>query len=407
MVHAAGTPLESLALRDLSGAAVVPFNPEVFMERFALSLFVSLRGFGLVPVYAQVEGYGKGATGGVGGSVCTVASGAEQGAGSLDSCIQKGGNQTIQFAVATAKVRGSYGRLLSSNITLDGCANGRNGVTLDQQADAKRGIDLVGPISNVVIRCIRFQGSGKIPGFLTEFDLLSMDGEGGPVSSVLVERSTFVGGTDGALDAIADVSDVTIQYNLLYDNGMTQLIKYDRAGLFPRNLSIHHNVYTANGERNPQMRGGIFADLVSNIVGPGKMLTDAENMTTYSRYGTLLWNSTTPNEGGPGNVRANVVASAYLDGGDTIEIRTDAGANAAGIYLSDNHCPGTCPASPASAPNPVAAAAVVTVTPISQLASILPKVGAPNRTTTDQARIDAVAALLPSARTPVSVPQAR
>jgi hypothetical protein len=345
-----------------------------------------------VPAFAQVEGYGRDATGGAGGSVCTVNSSAESGTGTWDHCVNRGGNQTIQFAVASATVRAtSY---LSSNTTVDGCANGQNGVTLDLPADDSRAVVLEGPVSNVIVRCIRFQGSGpKHPGYSTENDLLALDGESGLVSRVVVDRCTFVGSTDGALDITGEVSDVTVSWSLLYGTPLTQLIKYDTR----QRISLHHNVYTGGGERNPQIKGDARdIDFVSNAVYNQTISSDPLG-NTFSPSGTLLWNAGSSSDS-PGNVRANV-RSSFFGGTDSgLEIDTESGASAAGTYIaSDNVCSGgSCPSSPASTPNPVPEAYAVTATPVGCMASrMLPGVGSPNRTTADQAAVDAVYAALP------------
>src|SRR6185436_11089583 len=183
-----------------------------------------------------IEGYGVATTGGAGGSLCVVSTSAESGTGSFDSCVARGGNQTIIFSVPLAKVPTT--EYLKSNTTIDGCANGQNGVTLDQPADTKRGVVIEGPVSNIFIRCLRFQGTGLKPGFITEFDLLGLDGTGGAISRVVVDHSTFSGATDGALDITGNVSDVTVQWNLFYDNPMTMLVKYGTR----QRISLHHNV---------------------------------------------------------------------------------------------------------------------------------------------------------------------
>ena len=293
---------------------------------------------------AQIQGYGVAATGGAGGSVCTVTTSAESGTGSFDSCVAKGGNQTIQFAVALAKVRAT--QYLESNTTIDGCANGMSGVTLDQPGDTDRGVVLEGPVSNVILRCIRFQGTGKKPGYNTEFDLLGLDGGSGVVSRVAVERCTFTGATDGALDITGDVVDVTVQWSLLYGNAMTQLIKYDSR----QRISLHHNVYTTNGERNPQIKGDARnIDFVSNVIHNNTMTTDGMG-NGYDPYGTRLWNAASGSDS-PGNITGNFVANAWIGTNASLEIDTDSGASAAGIYLSANYCsPGTCRTSPASSP---------------------------------------------------------
>jgi pectate lyase len=133
-----------------------------------------------IPASAQIQGYGAGVTGGAAGSVCTVTSSAGSGTGSLSSCLSQG-NRNIQFAVATATL--SSNTYIRSNTTIDGCANGQNGVTIDQTASSNRGLVIDGPSSNVLVRCLRFQG----PGVNNEnFDLLSLDGTGGQISRVAI-----------------------------------------------------------------------------------------------------------------------------------------------------------------------------------------------------------------------------
>jgi hypothetical protein len=349
--------------------------------------------FASTPALAQVEGYGRDATGGAGRPVCTVTSAAASGAGTWDSCVKRGGNQTIQFAIPSVTVgTTSY---LRSNTTVDGCANGQNGVTLSQPANAARAVVIEGPVSNVVVRCIRFQGSGpKHSGYSVEEDLLRLDGADGLVSRVVVDRCTFTGSTDGALDVTGDVSDVTLSWNLLYGTPLTQLVKYDTR----QRISLHHNVYTANGERNPQIKGDARdIDFVSNAVYNQTIRSD-DLGNTFSPYGTLLWNARSGSDS-PGNVRANVRSSYFGGSNSRLQIDTESGASAAGVYVApDNVCSsgGGCPASPAGAPNAVPAAYAVTATPVGCIATMmLPTVGSPSRTTADQSAVNAVYAALP------------
>jgi hypothetical protein len=341
---------------------------------------------------SAVEGYGAGATGGAGGSVCTVTTSAESGAGSLASCLDRGGNQTVQFAVTSTTLAATA--YLSSNLTIDGCANGQNGVTILQPADRHRALVVEGPASNFVFRCLRFQGTGKVaPNFLNEHDLLALDGTESPVSRVLVDQCTFVGASDGATDIVGDVTDVTVERSLYYDSALTMLIKYGTR----QRLSLHHNVFTHGTERNPQIRGDA-RDIVfvSNVVHDSVPRVDPENGSSYSPYGSLFYNSGDPGEG-IGDVFVIARSNAWLGENTQLEIVTDPGRSAAGIFLADNLCnPGPCPGSPAGAPTfTVPAAAAVTVTPIEGLKAMLATVGSPSRTALDQTRLDAVAAALP------------
>jgi hypothetical protein len=390
LLHGSIRIVHAISSRVLAPSGPVPPARAGLRHAWGLQLCALLAASS--PAFATIEGYGKDATGGAGGSVCTVTISAETGTGSFNWCVSKGGNQTIQFAVDSATVyTTSY---LRGNTTLDGCANGQNGVTLNQPADKVRAIAIEGPVSNVVVRCIRFQGSGpKHSGYAAESDLLRLDGTGGQVSKVVVDHCTFVGSTDGALDTTGNVSDVTESWNLFYGTALNQLVKYNTR----QRISLHHNVYTANGERNPQIKGNASSiDFVSNAVYNETITSDGAG-DSFSPYGTRLWNAASGTDS-PGNVKANLRSNFYGGANARIGIQTDSGASAAGIYIaSDNVCAGGCPASPASTASAVTAGYEVTATPVGCMAAqMLATVGSPNRTTTDQAKLDALVPALPA-----------
>jgi hypothetical protein len=319
-----------------------------------------------------IEGYGKSAQGGSGKPVCVVRS-------SIDECFVRGNRITdMTIVFATDTVSGPRGnRYIGNNVTLDGCGSGRNGVTITQPANAKRGITVEGPASNVVVRCIRFEGQvgGKRPGAKAEFDLFGIDGDEGPVSEVVVDRVTIVGGTDGALDIVGDVSDVTVQRTLLYGTPLAQLIKYGRQ----RRISLHHNIYIGNGERNPQIRGDAEdIDFVSNIIDDCSIRQDGVG-NRFDPYGMRIDNRN-------GAVFANVVDNF-------LGCRSQIIGSGGRIYTSGNAGPGAFQGN-ADEPNPVPPAFAVVPTPVEELADTLAAVGSPNRTPDDEARLQAVSAAL-------------
>jgi hypothetical protein len=323
----------------------------------------------------DLQGYGKDVRGGAGKPVCVVRS-------NVDECFQPGNRATDRTIVfAAASVSGPPGfRYIGSNVTLDGCARGQSGVTIRQPADAKRGIIVEGPASNVVVRCIRFEGKvgGKQPGATTEFDLFAIDGDEGPVSHVLVDRVTVVGSTDGALDITGDVSDVTVQRSLIYGTPLAQLIKYGQR----RHLSLHHNVYAGNGERNPQIRGDVQdVDFVSNVVVDCSITHDGLG-NQFAPYGLRIDHTDGP-------VSLNVVSN-FL--GCPTQVEGGGGH----VYASGNAGPGAFAGS-TSAPNPVPRDATVTPTPVGDLAASLSFVGSPNRTSADRARLESTGAQIAAA----------
>jgi hypothetical protein len=319
-----------------------------------------------------IQGYGKAARGGAGMSVCVVKS-------NIDECFQgkRANNMTIVFAADTV-VAPRSNVYIGSSVTLDGCAWGRNGVTIKQQpANAKRGIIIEGPAKNDVVRCIRFEGQvgGDRAGAHTEFDLLGLDGTGGLVSDVLVDRVTLVGATDGALDITGNVSDVTVQRTLIYGTPKAQLIKYGTR----RRISLHHNVYTGNAERQPQIRGDAQdIDYVSNIITDCSITKDGFG-NRFSPYGLRI-------DHHEGPVSANVMDNF-------LGCKSQVIGSGGHVYTSGNSGPGAFKGN-ADEPNPVPSDFAITPTPVEELAGTLGEVGSPNRTPEDQVRLQAATAAL-------------
>jgi hypothetical protein len=310
--------------------------------------------------------------------------------------------KTIVFAVNKVTLPGT--RTIGSNVTIDGCANGMNGVTVEQTGDAKRGLVVSGGSSNIIVRCLNLRGTGTPSSNATEFDNLALDGGSPtPISNVLIDRITSMQASDGGLDITGNVENVTVQRSLFYGNAITMLIKYDTR----RNISIHHTLNTRNGERNPQIKGDMqLLDFVNNVLYLNDVPAYPDGSDT-SPYGTRIFSCGTGCDS-PGNVIANLVNNAYIDATAAIELLTGPGGGSnAGTYIGGNYCSpaSNCPASPKTAPNPIPAAYAVTTLATDQLRSrVLPYVGSPNRTPLDQQRIDNVAAVLPGDPFPPPAP---
>ncbi len=427
---------------------------------------VSASGSGALSDPNYAEGFGKNATGGAGCAICTVTSSAAKGPGTFDACFTMniGGNAgiqnaTIQFAVSFFTT--SQRHTLGSNVTIDGCANGQNGVIYNQggtpeTAGTKNGLVTGDTADNIIIRCINFRSTGAPnsevvgdpnydPNAASKDNFIwLLPDNGGTVSNVLIDRCTFFQATNKAFDITGSGSsgttrNVTFQRNLVIDGALNTLIKYaDGSELIKHSISLHHNVFAHGGERQiAQVRDTIGqangpVDIVNNVayLATGYFQSNYPDGTTVDPYTLRFWNTDAAAEGsgtgaaGPvdpsngdstsGNVIANVVANAFLGDRALLEVRTDTGASEAGIYIGadnlwsaagaspdSNHYQGSSDVSapgtiglPWHTPNVIPAQYQVTTLPVGQLAQLLPNVGAPNRTSLDQQRLDEVAAVL-------------
>jgi hypothetical protein len=198
------------------------------------------------------------------------------------------------------------------------------------------------------------------------------------------------------VDITGNVSEVSVQHSLFYDNrgSGTMLIKYPGppGSTYGSKISLHHNVYTNNGERNPQLRGGLKqVDMVANVM---------HKMIGQDSYGTRIHASAGGGEG-VGDPQVNVRDSVYIGTSPltSIHLVTDSGRTQAAYLAPSNRCPTSCPASPRSTPWPVPAANAVESGAID-----LTNVGAPNRAALDTQKLNAVAADLGATPVPTPTP---
>lgn len=324
------------------------------------------------------------ATGGAGGDTCRVDRLDETGPGSLYDClVSQAGPRTVVFAVdgTLSLPENTY---LRSNLTIDALAGGGRAVTLGMRADRRSALVLEGPVTNVVLRGLRFEGASGTSGAV-ESDLVALDGEDGLVSRVLVERCTFAGATDGALDITGEVKDAVVRENLFHGNPLTMLIRYGTR----EHLSLHRNVFAENGERNPQVRGDVRTlDFVNNVVYDWSLTPDGYGMEIRNEPGAMV----------DANVVGNVFLAARPQDGPGLSVFDYEGASSGRLYFADNLCRPGC-----DARSTLRSALSVPVPrdpwPAAELrARLLPVVGAPRRTDEDAAVLGRLGAALEGLR---------
>lgn len=335
---------------------------------------------------SEIEGYGKSATGG--SNTCIVSNTAATGAGSFSSCARQS-NVNVVFSSPGPFLVDSQQTYLGSNVTIDGCANGQNGVTLSQPSDKYRAVVVEGG-TNYVFRCLRFQGEGKPGTWAVEHDLLALDGTDSAISKVLIDRCTFIKASDGAIDITGNTTDVTVQRSLIYGSALSMLVKYGNRA----RISLHHNALVGNCERNPQIKGSIDGfDFVNNVSGPeaSPQIIDGGNGLPFKDcYGIRVWTGSDS----PGNPSGNIVNNAFFGQSPwTVE--------GAGVYAKGNVGGGTAPR---TSPYPIPAAFAITTHAVTELKGLIPSWGSPNKTQADKDAIVRAVALLPGSGGPTPSP---
>ncbi|MDQ0920463.1 fibronectin type 3 domain-containing protein [Paenibacillus sp. V4I5] len=209
----------------------------------------------LLSAFPGAEGFGYATTGGRGGEVYHVTSYELTGPGTLHDALMTASNtpRTIIFDISGEITIPQIVVRNKSHITIAGQTAPGSGVTI--RGNNIRFIDS----SDIVIRYMRFR-MGNL-----SFNDDTMYFE--DCQNVIIDHSTFSWGTDEVLSIKSKDYDnprsknITVQWSIISEG----LLTHSMGGLIEMNtITMHHNLYAHNNDRNPKTKGQI--DFVNNIV---------------------------------------------------------------------------------------------------------------------------------------------
>jgi Calx-beta domain/Pectate lyase len=217
---------------------------------------------------AAYEGFGA-VTNGAGScptapSTYTVTSLANSGAGTLRDAVSQN-CRNIVFSVGGTITLTSDLLIQRSYLTIDGASAPSPGITVSAPGLrlALEASGSLGPITDVIVHHLRLRGDG-VPE--EGSDLLELDGQANPVRRIVIDHNTFVGSGDGNVDVWAEVSDVTVSWNVFSDAIQGNHFSNETPPNRER-ISFHHNVYARLNERQTRMRyDNLQVDFVNNVV---------------------------------------------------------------------------------------------------------------------------------------------
>jgi pectate lyase len=221
--------------------------------------------------FPGAEGFGTGTPGGRGGTVCAVTNLYDSGPGSLRDCIDLEGPRYVVFR--TAGTIELHERLTVEHpyLTIAGQTAPGDGITL--RMDPGSGTDegtMQIATHDVVVRYLRLRpgdgGSGD-----DSHDALTIYHEG--VHHVVVDHVSLSWAIDENLNTYDDATDITISNSIIAEG-----LRYaghpegqHSKGLLASgddayDVSIHHNLFVSNVDRNPQVSGVSVADVRNNVI---------------------------------------------------------------------------------------------------------------------------------------------
>lgn len=286
-----------------------------------------------LPAFPGAEGFGSQTTGGRGGRIIFVTNTNDSGAGSLREALTANGKRII--IVKTGGV-----------ISLRSDVNVRNGdFTLFAQTAPGDGLIIQNyPITlfapNFIIRGLRIRvgdGSGKSPDNRDSLQILGPD-----INNAIIDHSSFSWAIDEVIATWYPLQNLTFSWNIvseaLYRAGHSADEPIHSMGLLvgddSTDISIHHNLFVHNNERNPLIKGGTRTEVINNVIynwgNAGTRVNDAE---------------------GAGVSNTNIINNYYKRGpnivtsrdprGITIDSNTTTGSK---VYISGNSLEGNAPA---------------------------------------------------------------
>ena len=290
-----------------------------------------------------LEGFGAGTPGGSGGTAYEVTSLADTGPGTLRDAVSQS-DRMITFTVGGTIALEATLRVSGHHITIDGTTAPPPGITITAaHAGVANALLDLKECHDIVVRNVRIMDA---PDTNYGDNLRIWD----DAYNIVIDHCSLRRGGDGALDISDGAHDVTVQWCIIAETVKNSLI---RTGVY--NLSLHHNLYVAGDERNPQLDDACFVDMVNNVV-----------CDWATNYGTRIRNGSTVNL-----VKNYYLAGDRSDESDAIVISEDAGA----VYMDGNIVPPACPASGTTGTR-LAAPAVTEMGPTEALVAVSSEAGA-------------------------------
>ena len=213
--------------------------------------------------FPTAEGYGAWSRGGRGGEVYYVRNLNDSGEGSFRWACMQSGPRTVLFAVSGSIELATPVIISDPFITIAGQSAPGDGVTLIHS-----GIYI--KTHDVIIQHIRIRPGDDPAGHdYEDRDALTI---GEDSYSIMIDHVSASCGVDETISSWYAPQFITIQWSIISE-GLSESFhpkKEHSKGLLvgdkTRRMSVHHNIFSHNRNRNPLVKGGAECDLVNNLI---------------------------------------------------------------------------------------------------------------------------------------------
>ncbi len=220
----------------------------------------------MVPAFPGAEGFAAMTPGGRGGSILLVTNLNDSGAGSLRAACEASGPRTVIFKTGGTIQVTSPISLRNPYITIAGQTAPGGGICVSN-APGHAGHPFVIQTSDVIIRGMRFRAGGTGPAAIDSVNLSNGD-------RVILDHCSISWSTDENIGE-RDSWDLTIQWCVISEalrastNPEGAHSKGMRTGgnaRFTKRVTVHHNLFAHNDDRNPLSNGVDLIDVRNNVI---------------------------------------------------------------------------------------------------------------------------------------------
>ena len=221
--------------------------------------------------FPGAEGYGTDTPGGRGGTVCQVTNLNDSGAGSLRACVEASGPRTVIFRTGGTINLQSRLDVFNPFLTIAGQTAPGDGITLRMApgSSTDKGTMQI-ETHDVVIRYVRFRPGDNGHGD-DSHDALQIYKAG--VYNIVADHTSFSWAIDENVNTYDESHDITVSNSIISEalsNSTHPQGEHSKGmlsgGVNAHNVSIHHNLFASNVDRNPQVSGVSVADIRNNVV---------------------------------------------------------------------------------------------------------------------------------------------
>lgn len=252
-----------------------------YLYSLFLLLIINFSSFCQVPAFPGAEGYGTQTPGGRGGQVIKVTNLNDRGPGSFRAAVEAEGPRIVVFETSGIIDLETVIRLTNPYITIAGQTAPGDGICL-------RGETLRLYTHDIVIRYLRFR-PGDVdfgePNTWDRIDALSISSG----YNIVIDHCSLSWAVDENIDMWHDAHDITVQNCIIAEalqrskhptgTHSTGMLIGDRA----TRVSVHHNIFAHNNDRNPHVNGKSIVDIRNNVIyNPGRFASDIRSASSQA-----------------------------------------------------------------------------------------------------------------------------